>query len=411
MDALLKVARQACHGQSSFPRFVADLITSAFTRGATHVEVRSTSESFEVNDNGRPMLQTQVVQALSFGGEHDGCVGSVTAGVLLGFLHHAEGLEVSTDGFRYFVRPADLARVEVPFEVIRYRSTGTWYSTSVRLQGIGKGNGVNPNQNHSIKRLIQRLPALLSPREAARVVLCEGTGIPQCLVSQSRDSITAGEYVVWLPLKPVSHQTLNMQAAPFMLVVGGVRVPLQKVIKRSDPLLHSIYNLTLMMSPWLGGTVEITRKDCATDFLEALDDFPDTAYENGYVSTLVHLLMNADIIKIVHREIVELMQSLAETAFNGAQFITYSGVKYQIRVTESAQAVSITADEDMEMSNIEIGAHSNIYHIDNRSDAIIERMYGQIAIALWEDADTGIDLNQAYMRLRETIASSTPSTS
>ncbi len=400
MVEFLKAARRASHGQSSFPRYIADLIIAACNRGATDVLVKYSDGCVEVADNGRPIAVDEIRRGLSF--DEGFAKGSLTsdAGKLLGFLHHAGQLSVWTNGLRFPLNRGDIGHLDMLTNYgVEAKLVGD-RKNIIQLAYLGNADGVNATQARTPKQLITRLPALLSPRELARVLLDDGMATRR-LGTASREPITAGEYVVWLPFKL---QTLNTSQTPLMLKVGGVRVPMRKFIERLRPGSRPGY-MQRLCSPWLGGTMEITRKDGASEFLEALDDFPDVAYENGFAEVVLDTLVNAGVPTIIRDENVQLLRSLVEAESDENWCVEFNGMKYFFRVGESTHAVSHVSGHLAGIWNIEFGACAAIYHIDNRADAIIERLYWQAAIALWEAADKRGDPSDVYLRLRATINS------
>lgn len=387
----IKAVRRASHAQSSFPRFVADLIIAACNRGATTIEVRTTHNGLQVNDNGRTMLEEQVVEALSFAGH---------VGVLVGFLHHAQKMQLSTGGKLYFVEPSDFGRHDVPYEVISERHT-KWYSTSVELSGLGKGDGINPHQDYTIKRLMQRLPPFLSTREEGRVTLHDGKSEHR-LSTKSRDPLPFNdEYLVWLPLQMVSRKSLNSASAPLLLKVGGVRVPLRKVLERVEKEELGNAYIACLCSPWLSGIIEITRVDGATEVLQESDDFTDEMYETGYVKSLVSTLLAVRLDDVVRREITDLLHELLDDAFGDERSTEFEGKRIVFDVcnrTSAAYPVQASA-----YLVIRFGSCAPVYHVDNHADAVIERMYWQAAILLWELGDKHGTPDDLYLRFRKSV--------
>jgi hypothetical protein len=404
MDDFLKAAHRASHGQSSFPRYVADLIIAACNRGATDVVVHFSDGDIEISDNGRHMTIDEMRRELSYNQKFDSGTVKSDAGKLLGFLHHAELVLVWMDDVYYQIKRGDLPYLDaltVHAVTPEFRDR---HPNSVYLMSLSQGLGVNPAQQRTAKRLMAQLPALLSTREMGRVLIQEGV-MSYRLCQDVRDPLPWNEeFLVWLPFKLVDRKMFNFQSVPLLLKVGGVRVPLRKVVERVMPDAASLNEYSQLLSPWLSGIIEITNVDGSVEFLEASDDFSEEAYKNGYVAHLVEVLLIVGTHKIFQEEFLHMMVQLMEDAFGEKRSVTFGDMEYILAVEKGTHPYNHVYGPIAEIGTIEFGACASVYHVDNRVDAIIERLYWQTAFALWETTYGEGDLQQIYLDLRKTFA-------
>lgn len=199
----------------SFPKAVAAIVLAMFDRGAGQIRI-----SFIETSEGSSDLYITADKAVIRETELHDPRATIW---ILPHVHHSDGAVLYTD--------------------------------SCDFVDLGVGEGVNPRQDRSAKRLVRELSRHLSPSEAYRTVVIDEQGTEHKLVKSLPSTTIDGLRVSW-PEKLVGFGREGL-----ILKFGAVRVSMRSFLDRLilEPKEHE--QLMLLTHPWLQGIVEVEVAD------------------------------------------------------------------------------------------------------------------------------------------------------
>ncbi|MEI6511257.1 MAG: hypothetical protein WCO25_04410 [Candidatus Uhrbacteria bacterium] len=416
MSAYEKKLREAAEKFKSFPDAINAHLRNAFDRGATDVTITFLEESHEpkainpflliIEDNGRPLTNEQFVTITNPSPRPDGPYETLA----ITAVHHARMFSVRNESVERTVGfdeydESQPARQKMMFPRVRVDS-GFPPAEGVRISFwfLCTGTGVDPRQESTAARLIKRLPAMLSPREAGMVSVVDEKGTVTRLCVEDAATVDHGDYLVWTPILKAAFD----HDKPLVLKYGGVRVPMATVVEIAGKNWHGGTNPFVgLRSPWLDGTVEITRKDGANEFTDALCNFPPEAYHNGLVTLLLDALVATRLAREANENIIQAADKLwkdndVEFVFHARKHRAYWSSNADFR-GQPARIVGFTLTSFGTCYSITLDALHPLFQLNNRSDAIRERVLWAIAEELHADHKLTGPVSGSYLALRDAI--------
>lgn len=250
MRSDLATLRAAAEPYKSFPVAVAALVHAAFDRGA--MEVKAIFEESDVSLDLWIFAKDVLLSHADMSKIIDLRAASTSPfpdNIGLAFIHHVRELMVY-GGHRCM--SIELEAVTESPEDHYIPDEQTW---AIGFLGLGQGEGVNPKQDRSAKRLVRELPRHLSPREAYRTIVIDEQGTEHKLVKSLPSTIIDGLRVSW------PERLVGFGREGLTLKFGAVRVSMRSFVQ---PLIlgpAERKQLMLLTNPWLQGIVEIEVAD------------------------------------------------------------------------------------------------------------------------------------------------------
>lgn len=244
----------------------------AFLRGAKQVRIVFYPQgAMSISDDGRELTERQFHAMTTL---RENTFTSTYERLGLAFVPHAAWLEVfsgsrknqtrlpSTEGFRQISEhPKTYGNVTVMFHEARFGDCNSM--TVLRL-----------------------LPPKLTPSKVARVTVVDARGVEWKLGKVKQDVLA--KRIVTLP-DSFETKRASYRQKELMLEVDRVRVPLRDVLARRQPFWNDegVEAFMPLASPWLTGTIRVSRKDGETEFQAVADDFPSESYADGTVDAIL----------------------------------------------------------------------------------------------------------------------------
>lgn len=414
MSAFEKKLREAAGKFKSFPDAVSAHLRNAFDRGATDVKI-SYNDADEgsvflmIEDNGRPLTRDQFVAITNPSPEPRDAYELLA----LTGAHHARMLTVDNAGamrtvnFSEYDESKPERYKQLYPRVVQREGSLSKSNVAVQLWYLSAGDGVDPRQDRTAARLVKRLPAMLSVGEAGMVCVVDEKGTSTRLTMRSRVS-KRGDYVIWVPGISAS---FDRRQEPMVLKYGGVRVPLAGMFTRiRPPVVIEHAHVTIpryLHSPWISGTIEVTRKDGATEFPDPLDDFPEASYESGFVHLLGDVLVESNAVDSVRDAILSAGQSILDSIVPSRRPITFQDRTFVLLSSIGCGRTLMTwkpaAYNDSARDEIWINVVHPLFQLDNRSEAIRERIIWTIAEELHGHHKLAGPVSGSYLALRAAI--------
>lgn len=273
-DDLDKAIRIIADRFKSFPRAVAEVVREMFDRGAERVRI------FFETVRGEPLLTLHVENEVFSHDERKAwCDATDLASLptwLSAYVHHGRECEL------------------------------TWLTYTIK--GLGMGEGVNPRQDRSAKRLVRALPALLSPHEAYRTVVVDENGSRHALLNEPPAASMANGFEVSIPEK-----FIWVGGNGLVIKFGAVRVPVGKLLGATAPMEDR--RLDSLAHPWLQGVMEVEMLDTSLDIpipTKSAEDFDEAFYADGHANTLVQALFHANIATVVLARIGKVIETAVQ---------------------------------------------------------------------------------------------------
>lgn len=411
MSAFEKALREAAGKFKSFLDAVNAHLRNAFDRGATDVRisynvVREGPLCLMIEDNGRALTRDQFVDITNPSPDPRNPYEILA----LTGTHHAGMLTVNNAGTTRTVNftEYDESWKGVCPRVVERDGSLSKANVAIQFQFLNTGAGVDVRQDRTAARLIKRLPAMLTPREAGMVTVVDERGTSARLVVESRIK-KRGDYVVWVSKIKIA---FDQQPAPVVLKYGGVRVPLITIWNTLEPkgTEHPRVTIPVYLGfSWVSGTVEITRKDGATEFPDPLDNFPEAQYANGFVRELMDTLVETNVVGDIFDGIFAAGRSILNTIVPRDRPITFHDETFVLRqgtggAFEQVRFAPETSGINHPQTAIRVNIFQSLFQLDNRSEATRERILWAVADALHERHKLTGSVSDSYLDLREAIA-------
>ncbi len=412
MSAFEKALREAASKFKSFTDAVNAHLRNAFDRGATDVRISYNdagegSTFLMIEDNGRPLTRDQFVAVTNPSPEP----GNAHETLALTGVHHARMLTVDNAGAMRTVNFAEYDESkperykQLYPRVVERDGSLSKANVAIQLWYLGAGDGVDPRQDRTAARLIKRLPAMLTPREAGMVTVVDEKGTATRLSVMARMT-GDGEYVVWIPEPKASFD----HGQPLALKYGGVRMSVDRlgraILRMQRGKTSGLYVSPFVRSPWLTGTIEIARVDGATEFPDPRNDFPDAQYENGFVEMLSELLLTGLNREGTRQAILRAADGIWTTVGSGNGTFRFDRFQYAV----ACRAEIFRSDEPVQLvdavntrRSIEISVIHPLFQADDGSKAVGERMLWAVAEFLHRMHDRKTLVSNSYLDLREAI--------
>jgi hypothetical protein len=404
MSSELAKLRAAAEPFKSFPKAVAAIVRAAFDRGATQVEVRfdidgeSGDTSVWIKDDGYDLTHAQQTVLVSL---RQASERSFPDNIGLTFVHHAYGLIV--------IRGERLVQVnleqgvEDPEEApLKHFS----HQVGIGFIALGKGNGVNPRQDRSAKRLIRELPRLLSPSEAYHTTVIDESGKEHALVKNAPSTVIDGFRIAWL------EKMIGFVGEGLVFKFGAVRVPMSTFLALSLLPPEERERLNILTHPWLQGVVEITSDPDVLSIPvppKAADNFNRSFYETGFAVTLARVI--AQILPaVVVREMNKTINLDLSDYGNSEGELTLDGRTYKLscadelnlwRVQHVVLGGAHTPEGEEAVTILINPTHPVFRTIGPDRDEIMQVIWWQLAIwiASWEQPEVFEELKSINLRI------------
>ncbi len=382
-----RVLRQATEQWKSFPSAVAAMITDAAARGATRVDVvyerDGTKTNLHVGDDGSAIADAAHLRNPTYVGHsiplmpgyasaHHAAGCSITSGnyVTVTEMHNADGLDTGCSNSRKLATGADIL----------------W-------RDLGNGPGVNPQQDRSAARLAKSLGALLTPSMAAMVAIIDENGHSQILVvgKMMRELVSGYTFVYPTRMTDVS---LMEQDGELRIAVDGRITSMREFISRLPP--RFVLALKPLTSPWLRGTIEVTRNETASDF-HALD--------------LPTALADSCLCDRATRQVEGTSGGIWFRFVKTTDAFAFGDRNWRVGFAcNSALCIGKTAvwiDDDLRanwVTALTVDPFHAVFQVDSNPRAIAERMLWTLATFLQKHLGQAPDPLAAYLELRASIA-------
>lgn len=255
MDNKRKMFRQRTDAMKSFPDAVAALVLDALRRGATRVTVQvGNNRALCITDDGAAMGLQELKELARV------VCDTRPAHPALAFVHHAESLHMkSVDSdlqLAFTRRPDGGDMMTTDTGKIGFHSIGSTVTHLVEWKNLGTGDGVNAQQDRTAARLVKRLPALLTPSQAAKVTVMDEEGRHHDLKVDETTKETVGGYEFVCPVTLTDISRME-QGGELRIAYDGQTKPMREFVAVLPP--HFRLALRPLASPWLRGVVEVTE--------------------------------------------------------------------------------------------------------------------------------------------------------
>ncbi|MBI4591948.1 hypothetical protein HY733_00675 [Candidatus Uhrbacteria bacterium] len=256
MNSTLAELRATAEPYKSFPKAVAAVVRAMFDHDAKRVEI---VYGFWAKDYSviEIVADRPVFVGSSIGDLIEKANMDRSFNWTLAFIHH--GVNVAVDNDRY------------------------------RISGLGEGEGVNPKQDRSAKRLVRELARHLAPRESLNTTVVDESGIMHKLVENFYSTVIGGYRISW-PEKMIGHGHEGL-----ILKFGSVRVSMGRFLGRLTMKELDRKLLNILTHPWLQGTVEIEVADVQFAKVpvptNSMHNFDEVFYHDGHAATLGRALL------------------------------------------------------------------------------------------------------------------------
>lgn len=256
MSSTLKELRAAAEPYKSFPKAIAAVVQAMFDKGATQVTIRFNQHTVNM-DSFYPTVFCDVEwfnlsDVVFFRAFH-----VYKPAWALAHTHHAKDFRANDQSYAFV--------------------------------NLGMGEGVNPKQNRSAKRLIRELPRLLSPSETYNTIVIDETGTEHRLVKNVPSKVIDGLRVSW------PEKLIGFGREGLILKFGAVRVPIGKFLERCQLEPEERKRLDILTHSWLQGIVEIAVTESRLVDIpvppESADDFFDFFYRRGHAEQLARAIL------------------------------------------------------------------------------------------------------------------------
>ncbi len=253
--------RRLAEPYKSFPPAVAAVVSAMFDRGARSVLVTfCRSEALRILDVREVVPLDDLVRHREFSAQD---AEDPSQRWRLAYLHHS-----------------------------RYSSD---FGTCYRMVELDRGEGVNPHQKRTAKRLARALPQLLSPYEAYHTTVVDESGNTHALLKGPPPASMVDGWEIDWPEKLIGF------GDGLIIKYGHVRVPVASLLAHAMVDSRTESRLQILTHPWLQGVMEVMvsdqrdQRDIPTPELLALELGEPAASAYGPATDLAHVLLNAGV--------------------------------------------------------------------------------------------------------------------
>lgn len=416
MSSVFQELRDAAEPYKSFPKAVVALIRAAFDRGATEVKVglyeqRSGSPCLVVADNGIQLTEAQQLELTSL---EQAAQCGFPDNIGIGVVHHALELAVHVDDRIMY------AQLEEGRVVSRDFHSNPHAHVEICFLGLGNGEGVNPRQDRSARRLVRELPRLLSPSEAQGTTVGENGETFSLVPKGGSKRIHKDGYAIDMPGEMVGYGSMG----GLTLKYGPVRVTIAKFLSKVHLTNDEHEQLSILTSPWARGVIELTPHKSEEAVLvpvptHAADDFESAYYtfEGGGASSLARTLLAAAVPDALIHQMGKLLMDSVDVFATKSRPLTLGGKPYQIGYAIPSvikQGQGLVLWKDPTSSEEETRLLVDVTHPVFRTIAPLDEVIMQVLwwqLAMWiqfhdqevfaGEPDAQVRTNMIYLALRE----------
>ena len=366
----------------------------SFRRGAKQVRIVFYEEgAMSISDDGRELTEKQFLAMTSL---RKNKLRSAYERLGLAFVPHAAWFEVFSGSRTNLTR---LPSTENFCQMsIRPNRTG---NVTVMFHEMG-GGGVATVQGRHVGTVLRLLPAMLRPTQAPRVTVVDKHGKEWNLGKGINLDVLA-ERTIALPESFGEVHTI-FRKDPLMLVVDRLRVPMRQVLDNRRPHWNAakIASFAPLGSPWLTGTIGVSRKDGGTEFQAVAGDFPPESYADGTVDAILDEIDRTNAAICAMATIARIADAIHKRVLERPFLL--NGVEFSIARPEpygsGTRSVWLGVfDHDTKATQIKFDPMHPVFQADAQPDAIHERLLWCITNLMRADRPA----QDFYLELRAAI--------